>query len=293
MKKSVMISLIVAVSLLLAGSILATIGLAIGNISPATGQSGAISYVEEIYVTDATGITRLLAESSNHSIKVLPVDGNEIRITYYVNDFESYEIQNENGYLTLQHIVKKHWPVFSGFNLDLRDTSVIIELPAVYLGSLNLKTSNARISLENLKFKGPVEAITSNASVSAQNLISGDEINLKTSNGRIEMANIEAARVVGKTSNTNLDADQIHTSYLELVSSNGSIQASAVQSDEIILNTSNGKIYGTIIGNSQEYQIQSHTSNAKNSLENLGGSGPHKLTVKTSNGSIGLKFTGS
>ena len=289
MKNRVVISLVLAGSLILVGFVICIVGLAVTNFD--LNQLNSDQYEQKVYTTEALGLTDLSASSANQSIIVKPTNDSMIRITYYESVNEHYTITNENGKLNMVYVENRKLFPMTWFSIHRPETGVVIELPVTYTGSLRLKTSNARVSLGDLKLNGPIDATTSNASIEIRDLDSTGECVAKTSNATIDFENIVATSVRADTSNGRIDAASIKAERINLATSNGKIEFSAIEASQIDLKTSNSKVVGTIVGRSSDYRIDSHTSNSDNSLANLGGSGPNSLTVKTSNGNIEIKFT--
>jgi DUF4097 and DUF4098 domain-containing protein YvlB len=289
MNKRVVISLIVAVALLFSGILICIVGLAITAFNPSNLETDVRSE-QKVYTADVAGLTDLAATSSNHTIQVTPATGDQIRITYSENTREHYTFTNENGKLTMTYVQEKGIFWF-GFFPSFSDGGVVIELPASYSGSLNLKTSNASINLADMAFAGPVQMVTSNAKIGVDNLQMSGELYTKTSNGAINLENVQAGSVRADTSNAALVLNKVETGGLTAKTSNGRIELTSLKANQIELKTSNARVSGTIIGNSKDYRISSNTSNADNSLTNLGGSGPNMLAVNTSNGDIDIRFT--
>ena len=93
------------------------------------------------------------------------------------------------------------------------------------------------------------------------------------------------------TSNSRLNLDGASSaSHMTLVTSNGSVQVSRLfPGGTLEMRTSNGSITGILPGRQSDWSIQSHTSNGRNSLPTQQ-PGNKPLNVRTSNGSINLRF---
>jgi hypothetical protein len=289
MTRRAKISLIIAGSFLLIGTLVCVIGLAVVNFD--FNKLETDKYEQKVYTADPAGLSALVAGSANQSVKVVPTTGSQITITYYESSHEHYTFANEGGKLVMTYIENRKLFPLSWFSFHLNAGGVVIELPASFSGSLRLETSNAAINLNDVSLIGPVDLHTSNGLIDLGNVSTTGEISAKTSNQRIRMNTIVAAKVQAQTSNGRIDAAAVEAGQMVLETSNNRIELASVKVGLIDLQTSNGRISGTIVGRSADYRIISKTSNGSNSLTNLGGTGPNSLTAKTSNGAIDLHFT--
>lgn len=289
MKKPVIISLIVAGSLVLVGLILSVVGLVVSNFAPERLRTER--FEEKFYTTEVSGLSQISVESSNRGIKVIPAFGEEVRITYYESAIEQYSFSKEGGRLVMDYVENRRIFPLRLFSFRSRTEAIVIEIPTSYAGSLKVKTSNASLNVNDLGQLEAFEAITSNAAVKIQNLQFAGESLVKTSNGSLLLEKVAAGKLIAQTSNGQIEANSVTAGLVEFKTSNSRIEFKDLTADQIDLVTSNARVTGSIVGNSNDYQIESDTSNADNSLINLGGSGPKRLAVKTSNGDIEVLFT--
>lgn len=229
---------------------------------------------------------------------------------------------------TLKQIAKNFLYLWKKHNLK-----TIIEIPVECTNlKFNLHTSNAKIFIQNIKAE-KLNIKTSNGKINTSNLY-GNEIFLHTSNSNLTIKSTNAETVTAETSNGKITvSDIVNTKFLKLVTLNGSITVNNIYvetletktsngkihitdiksqnrlsaktsnglinitdilSDNISLITSNGKINGNIVGNPNDYNISSKTSNADNSLSsyNYKNQTSYKtLLANTSNGRISIIFT--
>ena len=155
----------------------------------------------------------------------------------------------------------------------LRTSNARVTLRDAECGKIcRLQSSNGGLTLENCAIAGPAECVTSNSPVRAENVRCDETLLLRTSNGSIHACDVTAQAVT-------------------LNSSNGSLLAEAIQANAVSLRTSNASIRGTLPGSQQDWQIDSGTSNGKNSLP-ASQPGAKPLSSHTSNASIQITFGG-
>lgn len=157
--------------------------------------------------------------------------------------------------------------------VDAQTSNCRIEIQDTVCKALEMRSSNARLVMQNVSAKQNISAVTSNSRIEAVRTVSGGGMTLKTSNGRLVLSEAAARQ------------------RLEAVTSNGHIQADRIAGGAVTLKSSNGSIRGSLRGRQQDYAIDSGTSNGSNSLPKSQ-AGTYPLSVHTSNGSIHIDFEG-
>ena len=197
----------------------------------------------------------------------------------------------------------------SAANLELASrfhaltSNAAIELRGVLATALELKTTNARVTLESvaaygetdeqgvvqpalsrihssngtldiggLSTLGPLECATSNASLRLHDVAVQGALNCATSNGSVHLDRVSVQEAVS------------------VRTSNASIKLDRLLARDIDLSTNNGAIKGSIVGRLSDFAVDSRTSNGKNSLP-AASDGPRRLGAHTSNASISIEFT--
>ena len=175
------------------------------------------------------------------------------------------DLKSSNGSLTAETVKCRE--------AVLRTSNARVTLRDAVCGNVcRLQSSNGSIILENCGAAGSVECVTSNAAARAENVRCGDTLLLRTSNGSIQARDVSAQSVT-------------------LHSSNGSLLAEDLRANAVSLRTSNASIRGVLPGAQQDWQIDSGTTNGKNSLP-ASQPGQKPLSAHTSNGSIQITFGG-
>ena len=156
-------------------------------------------------------------------------------------------------------------------DVELETSNSRISVRQVTVKSLEARTSNSRLVLEDVESKQTIRGKTSNARIEASGVKAGGEIILNASNGRISLDRVAAAGA------------------LSAITSNSSIQVERVAAASVTLHSSNGGIRGVLPGRQADWAITSGTSNGKNSLPRQQAGG-RPLDVRTSNASIDIRF---
>lgn len=248
---------------------------------------------------EACNIKSIKVDINNSTVILKQNNNDNIKITYFTNKYCPKKIENIDGNITLEKdltsqksIMKQ---IIGNFLIwTIHDPKTIIEIPRKCTNlKLDIHTNNAKALVDNITAKN-LNVKTSNGKIHISNLNS-NEVLLHTSNGGISADNTAVKSFNAKTSNGRIDLIDVNSpNKLHIKTSNGAISIKNILSDDISLVTSNGKIDGNIIGEINNYNISSKTSNGNNSLKVYNNQNPNpnkNLLAHTSNGDIAVIFT--
>lgn len=244
----------------------------------------------------ASLVRQIVVTDRNMRLMVFGEDREDIEIKHPETERIKYNFTLQDGKLSLERIIENSgfgfFANFQFFGIEKPTMNqVTIKVPRELAAEMDLRTSNAKLTLENINCWGNLNAKSSNANISLEKF-AAKSMALKTSNATIILHDVESKQgLTANTSNGSIKANAV-TAPLELwlQTSNGSILVEKLVSKSFTFHTSNGSIRGSLPGNPGDYSITSTTSNGKNSLSNLGGNGPKTLRARTSNGTISLQF---
>lgn len=251
-----------------------------------------VRLVDRHYESATEPLSELTITLRNRPVNIRMDQGSTIRLDWNETEFEPVQVQENGGTLSVDARENTSWRARFGWLWGYALRPMEVTIPSTFKGRIDLYTSNGPVKLDSLDLDGPVSIRTTNGGITVQDLTVTAGLELTTSNGAITAKDIRADSAYLVTSNGRIQADRMLAMDLSLKTSNGPIECAAIAGDSIRMETSNGNIRGTIRGRAEDYTITSQTSNGKNSLENLTGQGTKTLTVKTSNGSIEIDFTG-
>ena len=239
-------------------------------------------------------VNKLVLNTSNDTIKINTYPGDKLKITYSENDNIKYNIFENNKTITIN---KKEKVCFICLDINFKIPEVIIEIPEDLEITYDIKNSNGKIEISNVKtldssFK------TSNAKIDARNINSSSSINIKTSNSKVVLDNIFAHNINVKTSNASIEIREVNVYEIIGKTSNGKIKFDKLFGSIIDLKTSNASIQGNLDQSVTEYTKKLKTSNSKIKIDdnyykakfNETKSEINKLILETSNGSININF---
>ena len=143
------------------------------------------AFEEKTYTAEAGQISAVNLDVNDRKIELEPSEDGGVQIGYQESAKEFYDIEVQDGTLTMVSREDKEWGDFIGGNAPLKARTIRLQLPAGALTSLSLATSNEDLSLPPLSFSGSVSITVNNGSISFEELSVGSTLSLETKNGDI------------------------------------------------------------------------------------------------------------
>lgn len=230
-------------------------------------------------------------EATNVTIRVRTVETGPIRVLFKPRENrDRIAFSEENGVFCFRHEMRSLFHL-NWLNLLWDFSILILEIPKNFAGTMVLKTSNAGIRAANLQNLMRGEFVAMNGKIALKN-VHAEETFLKTANAFLDMENVSGRRLEAITNNGNVSAKECDfPEGILLQTKNGFVTGRNLISDCISMQSCNGSITGTVIGNINDYTIDSQTVNGSNNLDCASGQmGSKKLTARTTNGRIKIEF---
>lgn len=285
---------------------------------------------QQVFYPEEPGIHTLDLTAENTHINAYESDNPYFQVLFTPNpEWESVETYCENGVWYFKHKKLKKLRFFLSAILEKHFKEITVLVPKNFDGSLLIKTTNAKISLSGCENLSKTRLVSSNCPIEVKDVKSSSCL-LRTSNSRITMENVsgetlEAATcnspvilnnvtfsvqtlgtansgirltdvfgtsLSAATSNSGVHAQNcVFPSELSISSSNGGISIKDIVSDNITLETSNASITGEVIGDMREYSTLGKTSNSSCNIPTLSYPDQTKhFSATTSNGKINVIF---
>lgn len=254
-----------------AGAALAALGYT--SQKPAASVSSVTAAETKQYAVGAKGIFSVRVDAENKEIDVEPSASGRITVDYCPAADQQYSFSCESGTLTVTSRDRSGGKKFADFFYrKVPDPAgrITLRVPGDFSGSLALNTQNGAISAENLKKLTEFSCDDSNSAIR----VSGctvKSLQVQSTNAAISFSKVSASEKLSATTE------------------NAVISLDGISAPEIALKTTNAMISGMILGREEDYSIDSHTVNGVNNLKSRAG-GPKRLTVKTVNAVINIRF---
>ena len=143
----------------------------IDNILDSIGDK--IKYERKELEIDPVNIEKIIADTFDSNVILLPTDSDKIKITYYETKYLKFNYQTEGNVFTFEGKRTKSSP-FSWF-IFWGNKTTTIEVPNNLVLKYNIKTSNGRMEAYHLKV-ADLEFRTSNSSIEISDMESQNDI---------------------------------------------------------------------------------------------------------------------
>ena len=257
-----------------------------------TTESTEGDYEKKTFTCPASQVRAARLLCGEMPIRVSACDGNDLTLIYYTREDDPYEINLEDGVLTLERLSAAKGG--SRFNFSMLGgiikmgwskpaPTAELFIPRDALMDLQARATNASIKVSDCQALCQVDLKTGNSRIEASDL-SCINMTCTSSNGRLVLKNIRSRqRMTGKTSNSRIEATGLRSGGdMQLTTSNSHIEGRDLQSfGSLYLTTSNTGLLAEDCAAKDELRLT--TSNGK--LETWRSDGA-SVTLKTSNGSI-------
>ncbi len=223
------------------------------------------------YQVNSSGISNIELDVKEKAIVIEPGNDSKITVAYIPGGSHDYQFSCSGGTLKIQNEVGIRNP-FRISRDDETEPDIFIQVPSPYSGNIRANTTNSYILAKDLKKL--------------------NTLHLKTNDSYIKLSSLTAQAVEIDTRNAAINLDSVSaSSHLTATTQNAVIRLADTESPDTLLQTENAMIVGTIHGKEEDYTVDAETTNAISNLPKRAG-GSKKLTVKTTNAIINVKFEG-
>ena len=112
------------------------------------------TYETQTYSVEAAQIEAIEIDVTDRKIAVAYSPDDQIHLTYYESSRQQYDIEAQDGVLTLRSADDKQWTDFIGGKPERTYRTITLELPRTLEASLSLKTTNEGLQLPALSLSG-------------------------------------------------------------------------------------------------------------------------------------------
>ncbi|MEG0663958.1 MAG: DUF4097 family beta strand repeat-containing protein, partial [Clostridia bacterium] len=192
MKKITTISISIAIILFLGGIVMSFCAFSLVDFNITELGTQGTYEKKEMRITDFSQIKKISFNDYNKGFNIKKSDTNEIVLSYYESEKETYEFTDENGVLSVSLKNNKKWYEYIGVNFDFSDKSIFLEVPENFNFDLYVKTSNGKISIKDINTINNIDLKTSNGTIDVDNVESTGNISLISSNGKIRVNQLKS-----------------------------------------------------------------------------------------------------
>ncbi len=235
MKKSIKVSLIIASLLLLSGLCLCAIGYAIGGPDAFIAESE--DYETATAVFDGVDSFEIDGEAADVSIVYSTAD--EVKVIYPYSEKSGYNVECNNGKLTIEYEDNKHWYDNIGIDLISEDLIIVLEIPQKSYDSINISTASGDIGITERIDAGICALSTVSGELRAD--VVADELVASTTSGDIFLgADVQGLSIVSTTSgDMTIDGS---FNDIKLSTTSGDISLNYLTADGIKVTSASGSV---------------------------------------------------
>lgn len=317
MKYGIKIWAIIGGILVLAGWIVCFVGMALGGSRVVSiGPDGLKLGTQQRYHYESEAIDSIKKvdiDIINMQVKFVPSQdeyfwvkcdadkGMESGITIFSGGYGEPQISCVDGVLHVTQSGRTRFFSFSLFGWFSGENVLTIYVPeGNSFEQIKVQSSNSAISFEQEIHAENIDLHTSNGAVKMENMNCSKLCKVKTSNGRIDCFGTFQGSVSLQSSNGVLHIGGTFQDSVSLQSSNGALHIDGIYAKGIEAKTSNGSISAEIDDLRKNYDIDLDTSNGSITVDGVRvhdewreyNSQERQLRLKTSNGSIKVRFAG-
>lgn len=143
-------------------------------------------FTQKEYTADPGEITGINIDVRDRQIQVALSQDDQIRISYYENSKEAYDIGVSDGnILTMTSADNKEWTDYIGGKPSDENRKIKLLIPDALLDTLTLSTTNEDISLPSLTVSGSISLSSNGGNIDFESLGVGSDLTLNVKNGNI------------------------------------------------------------------------------------------------------------
>ncbi len=252
-------------------------------------KAGAVQKEQGVYLPEGH-VNTVKVQAEDRGIHLVESRDDQVRICYEAQDDDEIIYYEADGMFYFKQKQRSRFN-FLKFRIQTTVAPIIVEIPQNQMKLVELTTKNGGIRCMQVAIASALFIETSNGGIRLEQ-VQADAIDIHTTNAGIVIQSVLANRCSAKSTNSAIKVNNCKMrQQLNLRTTNGSLKFEEVDAMELDLSTTNGSIKGKILGNPEDYQIYSHTTNGSNNLPNGWGKGKErKISASTSNGTIAVEF---
>ncbi|HQM95436.1 MAG: DUF4097 family beta strand repeat-containing protein [Clostridia bacterium] len=246
-------------------------------------------------------ITMISIMTKRMPVTIESHDEGYIRLAYYENQDQSFEITESNGKLYLKKIDLGFFEENVSSNLrsllikNKEDNGVTIYIPSSYMGELLISTTLRDISVVNPLAFSKIKKIDFKNSYADINMnsVSGNILNLKNTGGRIDCSDMDFNDITVISTNADVRLDYLSSDKTEFLINKSSVEATNIISDDIRIESVSSQIRIGISAYSVQYSVEIEKSEKSeiNLGQNIVDTLDKKIYIKAADSNIKIAFS--
>lgn len=234
----------------------------IGYKGSGLGLKDELVFSRQEYTVSSSDIKGIDIADLDRNIRIVPSDDGDVHITYYTSDKITYTFETDaDGKLLVTYSDNMRW--YDNFRYIIKDkgSDITIAVPDGFAGDIATSVYKADQSVEDLDISGSLNIKTETGNISVSNVTSSGSITLSTYTGDVITNDVVSG---GDFSNTQVTGGYVASNVscggaYKLDLTKGDINVSRLEGADLYLETANGSVTATIVGNEEDYAIESYS----------------------------------
>lgn len=236
MKTAVKVSIIVAVALILVGSVISFSAISSMNFDFTKTQSG--SSREKSYTIDDS-FMNISVDTVEANVRFeLSADG-KCRVECVESTNIYHTVKTVNDTLVIKRVDERKWYEHIGF--FWRNMRVTVYLPQAEYDALHVKTVSGDIHIPDICSFNEAEVQSTSGNIGFAANVKND-FSVKSVSGRLDVSGIQADRFSLHTTSGNINADDVRCDKFMIDTTSGDIRADDVRCGRFTVNTTSGDV---------------------------------------------------
>lgn len=237
MKKSIKILIIVAVSLLVAGAIVMTIGFATTGFN----FKNPSGYEEKTYNVEQQFSKVTVSEIERDVRFAISSDGS-VKIKTYETEKLKLDVKVEDGVLKITRVDEKKWYEFIGVNFGWSDyMATTVYLPAGEYDALNLSVVSGDVNIPN-NFTFETAIINSVSGDVKMNANCKVKLEINTVSGEIDVSGVTAQEIKMNSVSGDIEIENSDASVIDIESTSGDVDCAFNTGKSFLVDTVSGDV---------------------------------------------------
>lgn len=228
-------------------------------------------YKEQEYHIPAIGLTQLTVDTVSDNVIILPNTENEIRVVCRDTQYYTYRVETSGSTLHIDYYKPASWFGFINLIPRIAPANVEIWLPETFFteGNIDVELISGDISMENIR---------------------GNILRAETVSGNIKMNSCQIGQISWNTVSGETVLTDCTGGVPQGKTTSGDIQIRDCAFDRMILHTVSGDIKATLLGESQDYRIETESISGDIQKDRGNAQAEQLIYLETVSGDIDLQF---
>lgn len=262
------------------------------------------------FVAEASDYSKLSIETEENEIIVRTTNSDQIKISYYSMDKDSYLISQESGEIKLTSTNDLDLGFFiSIFGYSTPKKTVTVELPKTVSLDMEYDVKYGDINLSGIDTDKSLKIKTDSVKVNLQNVTSS-ELEIDAQYGQVEFdginvekdLDIEGEETAFNLNNINaqdfsfynkegkLHMQNVSSKTVKCNTDSVTVNFTQIDSDDIEMTAEYGSLTGSFAGKSDEYTVTGNVKDGKSNLSDFKGTGSKNIKINGESANVDISF---